>query len=248
MAITIGSFSFDTLTAQPFGYDETDTRAGLTARKWAITGLVKPSEWLALLGVYDTWRNARIQDPDSLASGSVGTTISFSGTGAGGIVWTGVACWFSSAPTAEQSGAYLSISLELVDANEALTVLLRAQEKSEEDEDLPDFGTITIGSTIVKLTKPADSYGDGPSLELTASGEHYITGPLVVYKIKDVEGTTDLTGWDNIRSWYESQIITTPSQGNYFPISLPTATAQRRVINGIKETVYTVSIQLGLVR
>jgi hypothetical protein len=248
MAITIGTASFPTLTAQPFGYDETDARAGLTAQRWSIQGLLKPSEWLALNNVYTTWRASRIQDDDSLASGTVGTTIAFSGKGAGGITWTNVACWFASAPSAEQSGAYLSASVELVDANQALAVLLRAEEKSSGVEDLPDFGTITIGSTVVTLTKPVDAYAAGPTLELTAIGNHYINGPLVVYKIKDVEGTTDLTGWNDIRSWYESQIIATPSVGSYFPITAPTATAEKRVVSGVKTTVYTVSIQLGLVR
>jgi hypothetical protein len=247
MAITIGAASFPTLTAQPFGYNETDTRAGLTARRWLIQGLLKPSEWLALDTAYTTWRASRIQDDDSLASGTVGTTIAFSGKGAGGVTWTNIACWFFSAPSAEQSGAYLSASVELVDANQALEVLLRAEEKSYEAEDLPNFGTITIGTTVVTLTRPVDSYGQGPSLELTATGNHYITGPLVVYKIKDVEGTTDETGWNNIRSWYESQIVAVPSSGSYFPISFPTATAEKKVVNGIKTTVYTISIQLGLV-
>ena len=53
MAITIGSASFPTLTAQHFGYEETDTKAGQTARKWLLTGILKPSEWLALLSSYD---------------------------------------------------------------------------------------------------------------------------------------------------------------------------------------------------
>lgn len=247
MTISIGSSSFPTLTAQPFGYDESDTRAGLTARKWAIQGLLTPSEWISLINTYTTWRNLRIQDPDSATSGTVGTTISFSGNSAGGITWTSVACWFSSAPQASQSGAYLSVSVELVDANEALQVLLRTEEKSTTDEDLPDFGTITLGTTTLTLKKPVDSYGATPTMELTATGNHYISGPLVVYKVKDVEGTTNLTGWNNIRSWYESQIVAVPASGTYFPISSPTATAERKVVSGVKTTVYTVSIQLGLV-
>lgn len=249
MAITIGSAEFPTLTAQPFGYEETDTRTGLTARKWLVQGLLQPSEWLDLLDDYNAWRNTRINDPDSLTSESVGTTISFSGTGAGGVSWNNVACWFISAPSAEQSGAYLNVSVELVDAAQALEVLLKSEEKNTESEteDLPDFGTITIGTTTVKLTKPVDSYGQGPSMELTAGGNHYITGPLVVYKIKDVEGTTTLSGWNAIRSWYEAQIVAVPLVGSYFPITIPTATAERKVVDGIKTTVYTVSIQLGLV-
>jgi hypothetical protein len=247
MAITIGAASFPTLTTQPFGYEETSTRTGLTAQKWLIQGLLKPSEWVALLGVYDTWRTAKIAEADASVSGVVGTTVAFSGTGAGGVSWTSVPCWFISAPSGEQSGAYLSVTVELVDAAQALQVLLYQEQRSEA-EDLPNFGTITIGSTTVTLTKPVDSYGQGPTLELTPTGAHYIAGPLVVYKIKDVEGTTDLTGWNNILSWYESQIVAVPAVGSYFPISVPTATAERTVINGAKTTVYTVSIQLGLVR
>lgn len=247
MAISIGAASFPTLTAQPFGYDETDTQSGLTARRWAIQGLLTPSEWLALLGVYDTWRDLKIQEDDTAVSGVVGTTVSFSGTGAGGATWTSIACWFSTAPSAEQVGAYLSVSVELVDANEALEVVLYQQQREAESEDLPDFGTITLGTTTLTLTKPVDSYGEGPALELTPTGNHYITGPLVVYRIKDVEGTTNLTGWNNIRSWYESQIVAVPATSSYFPISVPSATAEKRVVNGVKTTVYTVSIQLGQV-
>jgi hypothetical protein len=247
MAISIGAASFPTLTAQPFGYDETDTRSGLTARRWAVQGLLTPAEWLALLGVYDAWRDLKIQEDDTAVSGVVGSTVAFSGTGASGTTWTNIACWFSAAPSADQVGAYLSVSVELVDANEALEVVLYQQQREAESEDLPDFGTITLGTTTLTLTKPVDSYGDGPALELTPTGNHYVTGPLVVYRIKDVEGTTNLTGWNNIRSWYETQIVAVPAVSSYFPVSVPSATAEKRVVNGVKTTVYTVSIQLGQV-
>jgi len=247
MAITIGTADFPTLTAQPFGYEETDTRAGQTARKWLITGLLRPSEWLALLGVYDTWRDTRIDDEPTGTSGVVGTTIAFTGDGPGGQSWTSVACWFITAPAAEQSGAYLSASVELVDANQALAVLLKAEEQAAADEDLPDLGTITIGTTTLTLLKPVDAYATSPTMELTAAGSHYIQGALVPYNIKDVEGTTNLSGWNAIRAWYEAQIAAVPLAGSYFPITAPTATAENKVISGVKTVQYTVSIQLGLV-
>ena len=128
MAITIGGTSFPTLTAQPFGYEETNTRAGQTARKWLITGLLKPSEWLDLLDEYDGWRDTRIDDEPTETSNVVGTTVAFSGDGPGGQSWTSIACWFITAPQAGQSGSYLSASVELVDANEALEVLLKTKE------------------------------------------------------------------------------------------------------------------------
>jgi hypothetical protein len=244
---TIGTAQFPTLTAQPFAYDETDVRAGLTARKWVLQGLLKPSEWVALLGVYDGWRNARINDPDTLVSGTVGTTIALTGKGAGSQTWTSVACWFSSAPSAEQAGKYVAVTVELVDANQALAIILKQQEAEEEAEDLPDFGTYTIGTTVLTLLKPPDAYATGPSLTLAATGKHYIEGPLVVQKVKDLEGTTNSAGWDGVRTWYETQLVSTPPAGTWFPVSSPTATAENKVIGGVKTTQYTVSIQLGLV-
>jgi len=247
MAITIGAAEFPTLTAQPFGYEETDTRAVQTACKWLVTGLLRPSEWLALLSEYDTWRDTRIDDEPTEVSGVIGTTVSFSGSGPGGQSWTSVACWFIAAPSAEQSGAYLSASVELVDANQALAVLLKAEEQAATQEDLPDLGTITIGTTVLTLLKPVDAYATSPTMELTAAGSHYIQGALVPYRIKDVEGTTNLSGWNDIRTWYETQITAVPIAGSYFPITSPSATAENKIISGVKTVQYTVSIQLGFV-
>lgn len=247
MAITIGAASFPTLTAQPFGYDESDTRAGLTSRKWVVTGLLRPSEWLDLLDVYDDWRDLRIEDEATETSAVVGATVSFSGDGPGGQTWSSIACWFISAPQAEQSGAYLTATVELVDANQALEVILKEAENEGEEEGLPDLGTITLGTTTLTLLKPVDGYAVSPTMELTATGTHYVQGALVPYKIKDVEGTTDLTGWNNVRSWYETQISSIPSAGSYFPITAPSATAENKIISGVTTVVYTVSIQLGYV-
>lgn len=249
MSVTIGAFEFPTLTAQPFGYEEGDTRLGLTARKWSIQGLLTPLEWLDLLTEYDTWRDLRIQDEPTEVSGVVGTTISLTGTGPGGQVWTAIPCWFVTAPQAEQSGAYLAVSVELVDAAQALEVLLRQKEKEEDAtaEDLPDLGTVTLGAAVLKLLKPMETYAQGPQLELTASGVHYISGPLVVQSIRDIEGTTDPAGWAAVLAWYESQIVTTPAASAWFPISAPSASAESKIIDGVKTVQYTVSIQLGKV-
>lgn len=242
--VTIGSAAFATLTAQPFGYEETNTRAGLSARRWLINGLLTPSEWLDLIDEYDTWRDTRINDEPTETSRVVGTTVGFTGRGPGDQVWENVPCWFIAAPSAEQIGAFLSVSVELVDAEQALEVLLAEQQVEQEEEDLPDLGTITIGSTVLTLTKPIDSYGAGPAVELTATGVNYITGPLVVQKVQDIEGTTDLEGWNDIRDWYEAQIIAVPLSGSWFPITPPSATAENKVIDGVVTVQYTVSLQL----
>ena len=247
MAITIGAASFPTLTAQPFGYEETDTLSGKTARRWEVTGLLKPSEWLALLSAYDAWRDARLQDEDTAVSRVVGTTIAFSGNGPGGQSWSSIPCWFSAAPQAEQTGKYLTVTVGLVDANQALEVLLRQQEQEIEAQDRPDLGTITLGSAVITLTKPVDTFASTPQVEFTAGGVHYVTGPLVPYSIKDVEGETTASGWTALRNWYASTVSTLPATGSLFPISAPTATAENRIVDGVKTTIYTVTVQAGVI-
>jgi hypothetical protein len=125
MAVTIGAFSSNKLRAQPFGY-EGDARNGLTATTLEFSGLVKPSEWLAFKGIYDAWRNLRIQDQDTLVSKTVGTTVSVTAS-ANGVSWTNKPCWFTEAPSASQFGTMVEVSATLVDAAEALQVFLKEE-------------------------------------------------------------------------------------------------------------------------
>ena len=248
MTIQIGAFEFNRLTAQPFGYDESEVTLGRTARKWLITGLATPAEWLDLLTEYDTWRTARIENESPQSSGTVGTTIAFSGDGPGGQTWTNVACWFLAAPTGEQSGSFISISCELIDATQSLEVILKDIETTAEEEDAPDLGTYSVGGATLTLTKPPDGFTDGPQLDLTASGVHYISGPKTATAVKRIEGTTDSGGWGSILVWYAGIVGSTPGIGNYYPIEPPSATADVRIVDGIKTTVYTVSLTLAQVK
>jgi hypothetical protein len=124
-AITIGTFSTSSLRAQPFGY-EGEARNGETATIVQFSGLVRPSEWLALKGVYDAWRDLRIADQDTLVSKAVGTTTSVTAT-ANGVQWTNKPCWFTEAPSATQIGAFVEVNATLVDAAEALAVFLKQE-------------------------------------------------------------------------------------------------------------------------
>lgn len=245
MAITLGSFSCNTLTAQPFGYYEADTTAGLTARKWRISGLCTNTQWSALLSAYNSWRNTRINDEDTLKSRVVGTTINLS-VAAAGQSWTSVPCWFLSAPSAEQVGAYLSVNAELVDAAQYLALLLAQEEKNKDKQDAlkPDLGTITIGEAVITLTKPPHTYTNNPQVQLTATGQHYISGPLRASRVRDVEGTCNATNWEALQEWYEDIVTTTPGVGTWYPTSPPAATAAAELMSGVKTTVYTVTIQL----
>jgi hypothetical protein len=241
--VEIGAFECSTLVAQPFGYEESETRAGRTARKWTITGLVDPAAWLNLLSEYDTWRDLRIEDEDTLISGVVGTTVLFSGTGPGGQAWTNVPCWFVSAPSGEPAGIKILLKFEVVDAAQALEVLLKEQQ-TETTEDLPSLGTYTIEGTVLTLLKPIDAYRTTPAAQLAATGTHYVTGPLIAERLKDIEGTTDAAGWANIRSWYEEFIEDPVTTGVLFPVTAPSATAAVKIVSGLKTTEYTVALQL----
>lgn len=245
MTVSIGAFTTAKLLAQPFGYEEATTRDGLTARRWTVSGLLTATEWQSLLSVYNTWRDARIQDADSVAANSVGTTVSLTAN-ANGISWSGVGCWFTSAPSGDQAGRYIQASVELVDAAQALQVALRQREKARSAEDRPALGTFTLGSCTLTLLRPPVTYQDVPQLQLTAAGTSYLTGPLTATKVYALEGETNASGWSALQSWFESTIGTTPAAGAYFPLSAPTATAANDVVNGLKVITYTVTLSVGV--
>lgn len=247
MTITIGAFSSPgLLTAQPLDYDESKTYAGKAARSWTISGLLTEAEWVSLNDVYQAWRDVRILDADSVESGVVGTTINFSGTGFGQ-TWTNVPCWFLEAPSARQMGNWVDAKVRLVDAAEKLEVLLREKEE-EEDEDLPDLGTIDIGGAIIKYTRPPETLAAMPTVEATSTGVDYIAGPLGAREVLDIEGTTNAAGWPLIQTWVKNTVASVPPSGSWFPITAPTATAKNKIVDGVKIVEYSVSLSLAKLR
>lgn len=246
MTFTIGAFSYTgkNFLAQPFGYDETDTKAGLTARKIRLSALMSNTDWAALVGNYNTWRTSRIADPDSKIANSVGTTVAVSFT-ANTISWSAVSCWYLQAPAGEQVGNYIQATAELIDATQALQVLQKADVVSQSRY---YFGTYTVGTTTLNLLSPPETYQDTPSLALTAAGTSYITGPLAATKLKQLEGDTDAAGWAAIQSWYETTIASTPATNAWFPVSAPTATAEAQIVSGVRTDRYTVSLTLAQAR
>lgn len=250
MTLSIGAFSTSKLIAQPYGYDETSTRDGLTARKWTVSGLLTVSEWQSLLSVYNTWRDARITDEDTLSSGVVGTTVSLTAS-ANGITWSGIACWFSSAPSGDQAGPYIQATCELVDAAQALAVLLRQEQKNRERSEAlstPNLGTVTLGSATLTLLAPMETYQDTPQLQLTASGTHVINGATTATRVRKIQGTANNTEWADVLSWYETSVGSTPSPGDWYPISAPSASAEVIISNGVKSTRYTVTVDVAEVK
>ena len=207
------------------------------------------AQWQALISEYNTWRNLRITDADTASSGTVGTTVNLTISSTNGLSVSNLDCWFTEAPSGEQAGAYISATATLVDANQALAVLLREQEKSRQgtEAQTPSFGTITLTrgsgtSPIITLTKPMLTRQDGPSVALTATGVSYVTGALAAHKVRQIEGHLTTGTYDDVLSWYDETIAAVPASSSWFPISPPTASAEVIISSGAKSTRYTVSL------
>jgi hypothetical protein len=233
MTVTLESLTFRNLQAQPYGYAEVDVTAGLAPRRWTIQGLLTPAEWLALLGIFETWRDNRLGDDATLTTYVTGATVSFSGTSVGKS-WSSVACWFTSSPAGDAAGAFVSASFDLVDANEALAALKREEERALEAEDYETSvnGTYTVGGVTLTLLENADGYGWGPEGERTASGTLVLSGPIGVIRAKKLNGYTNESGWAALRSWYESMAQQQPSTGVWYPVRPPEMTRRRVLVNG----------------
>jgi hypothetical protein len=245
MTVSIGAFSTGRLTAQPYGHDGEEVYKGRTARSWRVSGLLTAAEWTQLNSVYRTWRNARIADEDSAESGVVGTTVSFGGTGFGES-WTNIPCWFISAPSSEQLGAYVNATCEIVDAAEKLEILLKAKEDSEKD-DIPDLGTITLGSTVITLTSPPETLENLPRIEPMAGGSDYILGPLAPRNALNIQGYTDAAGWTALVPWAKAQVSSGRNAGDYWVTSAPVATAEHKIVDGVKIVRYNVNIGISVI-
>jgi hypothetical protein len=253
--VTIGGTTYSYLDTQPTGYKETDTEKGYTARKWKLSGFLTQAEWTGMVSAYNSWRNARINDPDSVATETVGTTVSFSTTEPPA---ASAACWYTKAPEATREGTLWNASVELVDAAQALAVALKAKDKEKEeevkDQDRPDLGTYTIQidgapDVVLTLTAVPDTYQDAPTLNLTAQGTHYLSGPQGITKVREIAGFTNQAGWDSILNiWYPKIIKDPPATGDWFPVTAPKATAENVITEGLKVVRYNVTVTLVKVR
>jgi hypothetical protein len=244
MSITINGLTITSLQAQPYGYASGDVERGLVARSWTVSGLLNTTQLGQFKSIFDTWRSARRSDPDSLNSNSVGTTVSLSAS-ANGITSSGVACWFSEAPTFEQLGAYVQVTATLVDAAEALAVAKAQLEKEQSATDalLPSYGTVTLGGVTITLTEPMDTLDDLPTLERTAAGYPYLTGSVQASRVRTITGTVaNEAAWTTLFNWVVSTVQSTPAAGSWFPTAPPTASAEVQIVAGLKTTIWTVNL------
>ena len=248
MAITVGGLTIRALQELPYSHGG-DSQSGRTVRRWPVKAILSPADWLTLEGIYQSWRTARLADQDTMVSLSIGSTVSTSGS-IWGLTWSNVAAWFASPPVPTSTGAMVSVAFELVDAAQALAVMLREREIGTQVSDNDStYGTLSVGGLTLNLTAEAPGYEGGPSMELAATGTHVIRGPLLATKVRRVQGWTHASGADDtIRSWFEGIIATTPAVGDWFPVSPPAVEQSPVIVGGAKVTRYQISLELRQVR
>jgi hypothetical protein len=248
MSITVGSLTIKALRDVPFAHDG-DALSGRTVRKFPVSAILTPADWLTLNGIYTTWRTARLADPDTMVSLAIGSTVNTSGT-IWGMTWTNVAAWFSVPPVPTSVGAMVGVTFELVDATQQLAVMLREQEIGTQVADNDNtYGTLTIGTLTLNLTAEAPGFEDGPTMELAGTGTHVIRGPLMATKVRRVEGWTNVAAADDtIRAWYETAISTTPAVNDWFPVSPPEVEQVPVIVAGVRVTRFLISLELRQVR
>jgi hypothetical protein len=248
MSITVGNLTIRALRDVPFAHDG-DALTGRTVRRWPVSAILTPADWLTLNGIYETWRTARLADPDTMVSLAIGTTVNTSGK-IWGMTWTNVAAWFSAPPVPSSVGSMVGVSFELVDATQQLAVMLREQEIATQVFDNEStYGTLAVGTLTLNLTAEAPGFRDGPTMELAATGTHVIRGPLMATKTRRVQGWTHQAAADDtIRAWYESAIVTTPAVGDWFPMSPPEVEQTPVIVAGARVTRFQISIELGQIR
>jgi hypothetical protein len=122
-----------------------------------------------------------------------------------------------------------------------LAVLLREKEKSRQgtESNLPNLGTVTLGTVTITLTKPMDTLADLPSIGMTAAGKTLISGNMVPHEARQIEGYISSGTYSSLVSWAKTAAL---SSSGWVPTSPPSATAEVIISGGAKSTRYNVQI------
>lgn len=241
-------YTFANLTEHPYGYDEIDVRRGRSARRWAISGIVSREDAPVISGLYDAWQAAKLLEDDPGRTGDVGVTVAFSGAAPGYDWGTPIPCWFTGAPQIALAGAFCRVSLTLVDAAQALAVILRQGEEEAEQATQLNLGTLTFGGATVNLTARPQTYGDLPQLTQNPAGRHVITGPLQATEQLQVSGWVDAANLTALETWLTTTVAASPASGAWFPTSWSPPVARRRADAGVIASYFDVSFAVSRIR
>lgn len=235
------TYKFPNLTDHPLAYSGELVERGRSVRQWNVTGLVSPADAATFEGIFRSWRAAKLLEDDMARTASIGATVALTGT-APGFTWsTPVACHFIGAPQFQAAGAYVRLSAALEDANERLAVILRGLEEEAEQFATLGLGTLTFGTAVVNLTADPDDFGDLPQATLTPGGKHFLSGPLSVTEVRNVQGWVTAANLTNLETWLKTTTSTTPTPGTWFPTGWTQPTVLRRPDAGVMATYYNVS-------
>lgn len=225
----------------PFGFDGSNVKRGRSVEKLTLTGLLMREDAETLIDLYRSWRDDKIEEEDPQQTGVVGVCVLITATGLG-FNWTSKECWFSKAPELKAAGIYANVSIELVDAEQALQVLM--EDKEDSDEDGIEYGVITLGGAVINLTAYPNSYNDLPTLARNPAGAHIISGSLSLVEIKEVEGWVTDAHLTLLTSWLNTTVATTPSPGTWFPVNWTKPKAEIRKVG----LTYNVQLQLTKIK
>jgi hypothetical protein len=225
----------------PFGFDGSNVRRGRTAEMLKITGVLLKEDAETLIDLYRAWRDEKILEEDPEKTGELGAVVLVSGEDIG-FSWEQKQCWFNKAPDITYAGIYAKTTIEVVDAEQALQIIVEEEEDKEEDG--IDLGTLTLGDAVITLLVRPENYGDLPQLQRNPAGAHVISGSLTLEEVKDVEGWVTETDLPLLESWLNTTIATTPAPNTWFPTNWQRPTAKKRTVESAIQTTYDVKLQL----
>lgn len=248
MTVTIGALTINALQSLPIGYEDVNVRQGIVVRAWDIDGIVEQEEAAAISNLYEAWYATRKTEPDTMETGTIGTTVAFTGD-AGGRNWTAVACWFDKSPEFTRTGYRWRVSLRLVNAAEALAAHVADKKLTTDAEEATTltFGTLTVGGVVLTLLEDPDARGDGPSVEIAATGTDIISGPVRSIRLRNIKGygpNPGNTDYQTLLTWYDTQVANLPSYASWWPISPPTPSPEVITTSSGKVTRYIISFTL----
>lgn len=242
------SFSYPNLAEHPLTFDATDARRGKVAEGLTASGLLLADQADALLGLWRAWNAARLPEDAPELTGVVGATVAVSGRGPGFDWSTPRACWFSEAPQISQQGVFSRVVVSVVDATQALAVILREQEEAAEQTNPLNLGTLVLGGATINLTARPDDLEGLPQLKLNPAAAHVITGPLALQEVRQVEGWVTEAHITLLETWVKTTIATTPAANSWFPTAWSRPVAVMRANGGVLGRTYDIGLTLVKIR
>ena len=246
------SFTYPNLSQHPLAFDAVDVRRGRAPEMLQPSGLLLKSQADSLVNMFRAWKATRLAQEAPERTGTVGEVVLVTAKGpgySGASAWSNRAAWFDSFDKPAQVGPYTRVGLTLVDANQALAVILRELEEQEEQEEALNLGTLTFGGAVVNLTARPDNLSGLPQLELSPTGAHIITGSLATVDVREVRGWVTAANLTALETWVKTTAATpTPAANSWFPTAWSTPVARLKRNAGVVSTVYDVSFTAAKIR